>query len=341
MISTAKNTSSTYSGEWINYLNIGLMLISLVAAYILPFELFLFSYAVLGPLHYLTEISWLDKKNYFIRSKDDMIFLLMQVLILTVAKFDNTSFPNKFFASIVFSGFVYALILLFIQNKTTKLLLAAAAFIISLVFNFNAFHSFPFLIFAVWTPTLVHVFLFTGTFILFGALKSRSLSGLISLFIFIACAATFFLFMPNNFGLPITNYGRQSYSLFGNINTSIYNLFGFGTLKKTDLDFYTAPKSVAVMRFIAFAYTYHYLNWFSKTSVIKWNQVSKKRMSAIIALWVISVLLYAISYRIGFYALFLLSMLHVFLEFPLNHYTFIGIGKEISTFWAGRKLLEK
>ena len=125
MISTAKNTSSTYSGEWINYLNIGLMLISLVAAYILPFELFLFSYAVLGPLHYLTEISWLDKKNYFIRSKDDMIFLLMQVLILTVAKFDNTSFPNKFFASIVFSGFVYALILLFIQNKTTKLLLAA------------------------------------------------------------------------------------------------------------------------------------------------------------------------------------------------------------------------
>ena len=83
MISTAKNTSSTYSGEWINYLNIGLMLISLVAAYILPFELFLFSYAVLGPLHYLTEISWLDKKNYFIRSKDDMIFLLMQVLILT------------------------------------------------------------------------------------------------------------------------------------------------------------------------------------------------------------------------------------------------------------------
>ena len=337
MIATPKNTLKIASGEWINYINIGLMLISLAAAYILPFELFLFSYAVLGPLHYLTEISWLDKKNYFIRSKDDMILLLLLVLLLTVAKFDNTSLPNKFFASIVFCGFVYALILLFIQDNTTKILLAAAAFIISVVFNFNAFHSFPFLIFAVWTPTIVHVFLFTGSFILFGALKSRSVSGIISLLFFVACAATFFVFMPNNFGLPITNYGRQSYALFGYINSSIYHLFGFGNIKKTDIDFYTAPKAVAVMRFIAFAYTYHYLNWFSKTSVIKWNQVSKKRMSAIIILWIVSVLLYAISYRIGFYALFLLSMLHVFLEFPLNHYTFIGIGKEISTIWAGRK----
>ncbi len=337
MIPATKNSLNTGTGEWINYINIGLMLISLVAAYVLPFELFLFSYAVLGPLHYLTEISWLDKKNYFVKSKDDMIVLLVLVLLLTVAKFDNTSLPNKFFANIVFSGFVYALILLFIQNKKTKLLLAAGAFAVSVVFNFNAFHSYSFLIFAVWTPTIVHVFLFTGSFILFGALKSRSLSGIISLFIFIACATTFFLFMPNNFGLPITNYGRQSYQLFGYVNTSIYNLFGFGNLKKTDLDFYTAPKAVAVMRFIAFAYTYHYLNWFSKTSIIKWNEVSKKRMTAIIVLWVLSVLLYAISYRTGFYALFLLSMLHVFLEFPLNHYTFIGIGKEMKTIVTARK----
>jgi hypothetical protein len=36
-----------------------------------------------------------------------------------------------------------------------------------------------------------------------------------------------------------------------------------------------------------------------------------------------------IDYKAGFFALFLLSMLHVFLEFPLNHHTFIGIGKEI------------
>ena len=53
----------------IDALNIFLILISLIIAYYLPFELFLFSYAVLGPLHYATEISWLDKKNYFVHTK--------------------------------------------------------------------------------------------------------------------------------------------------------------------------------------------------------------------------------------------------------------------------------
>ena len=43
----------------INFLNIGLMLISCVVALYIPFELFLFAYAVLGPARYLTEISWL------------------------------------------------------------------------------------------------------------------------------------------------------------------------------------------------------------------------------------------------------------------------------------------
>src|SRR5882672_6216800 len=52
----------------INYLNIALMIGACIAAYVFPFELFLFSYAVLGPLHYLTEISWLHERNYFTES---------------------------------------------------------------------------------------------------------------------------------------------------------------------------------------------------------------------------------------------------------------------------------
>ena len=38
----------------------GLMLAALAAAYVLPFELLLLSYAILGPAHYFTEISWLQ-----------------------------------------------------------------------------------------------------------------------------------------------------------------------------------------------------------------------------------------------------------------------------------------
>jgi len=59
---TQARTSNTTS---INQLNIALMLISCVVAMFVPFQLFLFSYAFLGPAHYLTEISWLHKRHFF------------------------------------------------------------------------------------------------------------------------------------------------------------------------------------------------------------------------------------------------------------------------------------
>ena len=66
------------STSQVNYLNIALMLGSAALAFAIPFELFLFSYALLGPLHYLTEISWLHKRNYFTLQHRDwrMLFVL-------------------------------------------------------------------------------------------------------------------------------------------------------------------------------------------------------------------------------------------------------------------------
>jgi hypothetical protein len=84
------------------------------------------------------------------------------------------------------------------------------------------------------------------------------------------------------------------------------------------------------MRFIAFAYTYHYLNWFSKTSVIKWHQVPRKTLLITLTVWLASVGFYLYDYSLGLNVLFFLSFLHVFLEFPLNVVSFTGIGKEIS-----------
>jgi hypothetical protein len=83
------------------------------------------------------------------------------------------------------------------------------------------------------------------------------------------------------------------------------------------------------MRFIAFAYTYHYLNWFSKTSVIRWHEVGVKRLAAIGALWLASVGLFAYDYTLGFKFLFCLSVMHVYLEFPLNHLSIIGAFREV------------
>lgn len=321
--------SKLTTGDGLNFLNIGLMLVSLIAAYILPFELFLFSYAVLGPLHYLTEISWLDKKDYFIKSRTDIWFLILLVLIISYGMFNSTAKTNAFIGSFMFIGFAYGLIVLYVDKIGVKLFLVFMAIGITQYFKLNNYPELPYLLFAVWLPTIFHVYLFTGAFILFGALKSKSVSGISSVIIFIACALTFFIYMPENVGIAVTDYGRKAYYFFQFLNVSLYKLFGFGTLEFNSATLYFGPKAIAVMRFIAFAYTYHYLNWFSKTTVIKWNDISKKRMSIIIVLWVLSVALYLYSYKVGFYALFLLSMLHVFLEFPLNHFSFVGIGKEI------------
>lgn len=49
--------------ESVERLNCVLMVVSCAAAFLAPFHLFLFAYAVLAPLHYLTEISWLRDRE--------------------------------------------------------------------------------------------------------------------------------------------------------------------------------------------------------------------------------------------------------------------------------------
>jgi hypothetical protein len=105
-------------------------------------------------------------------------------------------------------------------------------------------------------------------------------------------------------------------------------LFHLGT-GRSAAEIYESSAGLAVMRLIAFAYTYHYLNWFSKTSIIKWHEVPKRRTILIAIIWSLSLTIYAYNYEIGMAALYFLSLLHVMLEFPLNYQTFVGIGREV------------
>ncbi len=75
------------TNEGINYTNIILMALSLVFSVLLPFETFLFVYAVLGPLHYLTEISWLEKRSFFVTNKKDVILFLVCGILFTIPVF--------------------------------------------------------------------------------------------------------------------------------------------------------------------------------------------------------------------------------------------------------------
>ena len=78
----------------IDVLNFFLIWITLVLALSWPYQLFLFSYIVIGPWHYLTEINWLDKQKYFLRPKDGRVFawsMVALVLALSAAsRFSET-----------------------------------------------------------------------------------------------------------------------------------------------------------------------------------------------------------------------------------------------------------
>lgn len=339
------STSSIQNTDRLNYLNMGLILLSCLVAFFVPFELFLFSYAVLGPAHYLTEISWLHERKYFSRGKYDYIFLSLAGILLFVIIYAGKLIPSfSFFDShpeekrfwttgLVMVSFIAAIGMVFLRQTFHRFI----AFIVvccSLIF---AKLDSMVLLFSVFIPTLIHVYVFTGLFMLYGALKGRSKTGYWSVVLFVLCPLLFIFITPPI--ATITGYALEHYKMFHVVNVRIIELFNSGVFSqyKEPLDaIYQSTTGIIVMRFIAFAYTYHYLNWFSKTTVIKWHQVPKKRLAVIAVLWAVSVGFYYYKYEIGFHVLFLLSFLHVFLEFPLNHVTFVGIFQESRAIFSGK-----
>jgi hypothetical protein len=183
---------------------------------------------------------------------------------------------------------------------------------------------------------LIHVFVFTGLFIVYGALRHRSLWGVLSLVVFLCCSASFWLIQPAPSGYAVGAALRGTYdAAFFELNLNILaNIQPEAVTHDTtwsDLQrlIYASAPGHALMRFIAFAYTYHYLNWFSKTSVIRWHKVPRSWHAATAVIWVGALALYAVDYRVGMGALFFLSILHVYLEFPLDWMTVGNIGREI------------
>jgi hypothetical protein len=308
----------------IHYVNAVLIVISCAVAFFIPFELFLFSYGVLGPLHYLTEIGWLHKKNYFTKGKYDFLFLVSACLLLVYwsfhpPKYDHITADIIMFSLLACIGFV------FIKDWLYRIVLLALA-IVFIGFVNNAPEYFTWI--GIFLPTIIHVFIFTWAFMLYGALKEKSWIGMIPIFVLIACSFVIILLQPEGLAYQVSDYSRKSYIQFQELNYRLIRFFNMAHLNDVK-EVFTSNAGFVIMRFIAFAYTYHYLNWFSKTSVIKWHLVPRKTLMFTIGLWLLSIALYAYDYNLGLKVLFFLSFLHVFLEFPLNIVSFTGIGKEM------------
>lgn len=334
--------------QQINYLNIGLMIVAAVSAFFKPFETFLFAYAFFGPLHYLTEISWLHDKNYYTKGKYDYLFLLAVGVFITLLNLRLLkNVPEGTVTFVTFLSFMAALIFVITDKLLYRSLFLAFSVLLSLLLSkYSLFDS----IFGAFLPTLIHVFVFTGLFILVGALKGRDLSGILSLVVFVALTIGLLVITPDRANYHISEYVRNSYGYvtpdgrftegFITLNETIRSVFKLHDFGRPEMDinafinsvndyFYSNPTMLAIMAFIGFAYMYHYFNWFSKTSVIQWHNMPRSRFIGIIILWLGSVGLYAYDYAVGLKWLFFLSFSHVILEFPLNHLTFILIGKEV------------
>lgn len=331
--------------DQVNHANTGLMVASLVAAFAFPFEVFLASYAILGPLHYLTEISWLHDRSYFVPSR----WLAVPIgLATTTALLASGFLPGALSvpalaawnAEAVLAALGLSLVFIACRTGRTRLLgVVAVAAGTLCAHGINAeirSHSavgqtFYDVFFAVFLTTIVHVFVFTGAFVLHGALRAGSRSGLLSFWVFLSCGAACFL-VPVGALPALSETTRAAYANTSELLDAQLVFYGTGErpIRSIAETVYATPAGVMVARFIAYAYTYHYLNWFSKTSVIKWHEVPRVRMVAVAAIWLVSLVLYGIDYGLGLEWLFLLSLLHVFLEFPLNWRSFLGIGGELS-----------
>jgi len=390
---------SKLNTQQIDTMNIGLMVLSLALAYILPFEVFLFSYAILGPLHYLTEISWLHQKSYFVPNAKKMslwIFPILAFILTFILVYDDVVglvrkwqelppakpvFAHLWNTNIIFFLFGISFVLVLLPKLWMKIAGLIAVALFALTFNlgktcisctsaqnqkkieicdysnkeavsfirnkcadvnndgmispdvdFKEDQKFYFwaILFTAYLPTLIHVYIFTMLFMLFGALKGKSKIGLVSVGLLILFGILPFVWDPSFLSYTVSDYAKKSYDAsFFDLNTIIFR--NFSTLAGTPENIYGSRFGIMLTRFIAFAYTYHYLNWFSKTSIIQWHKMKGINLAVVLILWAIAVALYIYSYKTGLTMLLLLSFLHVFLEFPLNYHTVIGIGKSIFT----------
>ena len=315
----------------IDNINSSLVVIVFAIAIIIPFELFLFAYAILGPLHYLSEIAWLEKKNFFFNDLNRRNFFITTATLVAVLFFikfysDNFSeiefsekYINNFISTSIFITFCSAGILLFQRSYIKIFFLFSGIIFIALILQNVFFYE---VIFNILLVTVIHVWLFTAIFMLNGAIASKSKKSLITFIIFLFCSFAFFFIKNTHYEISNFVFNILNLKNFTVMNNVISDIF---SLKQRN---YLGGNN-SVQSFIAFAYTYHYLNWFSKVKIIKWHKLSRQKILAILGFYLIILIFYWIDYRLGFFITFFLSIAHVFLEFPLNFLSFRELKKHL------------
>ncbi|MDB5601043.1 MAG: hypothetical protein JWN71_3087 [Xanthobacteraceae bacterium] len=282
----------------LDIVHFGLMGAALGLAYLVPFELLLLAYVVLGPAHYLTEISWLHDRKYFLPHSS------IPVLLAAAAVGAAFITDGYWFGVLFWITFVLCALLAAGTTAMQSTLIMVGAIVATL---FIVARGSNFIVLGTLLPTLVHVSLFTLVFMVVGALRSgsRAQAWLVGAYV---AAIVAILLLPPSASTVVPAFARTAQEYFGGVAPALGRVLGIGDLT---LD-------ARLVGLLAFVYTYHYLNWFIKADVIRWSAMSTRRMAVVVGASALSTAFYFYDYAWGFVVLLGLSLMHVVLEFPLN-----------------------
>ena len=299
-----------------------------MAASLAPLQVFIFVYAFVGPLHYLTEIAWLKKKDFYFGGGvvSERVYVAIAAVLCAAVSVD-------YYVHRGITGYAIGLLMVLSLGAIVKNPYRP---------GLGADRRVCGQVFCAWVGDLcrrdpadhrpcvrLHDAVYgerarAGT-------KRRSV---------LAWSNPFLLL-----GLPVVLLmARWSYPAPGsywiNAEAGFSALHGYlvrlvGHNLHPDASILADPAAAGVLRFLAFIYLFHYLNWFAKTELLQWHRVSRRSWAWIALLYSVSVGCYLWNFVVGFYIVNFLSMLHVFLEFPLNWHTGRFLTASIARLWSG------
>lgn len=278
--------------------HLGLMCVALALAYLVPFELLLLSYVVLGPAHYLTEISWLHDRKFFLPHRG--VALALVAIAIAITPIEN----GFWFGISIWLTFVACAVLAAAATAAEVTVLLIVAVVITAMLATGGSHL---IILGTLLPTLIHVSLFTLVFMAVGAMRGGSRAQALLILVYLGGIALI-VALPPSAATIVPKFGEIAHAYFGGVAPVLGDALGIPGLKLDG----------RITGLLAFAYTYHYLNWFIKADVIRWADVPRVRLALVAAGSAVSTGLYFYDYFLGFSVLLGLSLLHVVLEFPLN-----------------------
>ena len=307
------------------------LMVSAVAASVAPLHVFIFVYAFVGPLHYLTEIAWLKKKEFYFRggTVSQQVYVAIAVALCVVVSVD-------FYVHRGLTGYAIGILMVLSLGALVKnplvLMSALAAGFVARFFV----HGLVIFVAAI-LPTIVHVYVFTMLFMVSGLVREKRRAGLpwmlgsTNPLLLLALPV---LLLAARWSYPAPgSYWVHAEAGFSALHGYLVRLLGHNL--HPDASILTDPAAAAVLRFLAFIYSFHYLNWFLKTELLEWHKVSRRSWVWIAALYGVSVGCYLWNFVVGFYLVNFLSMLHVFLEFPLNWHTGRFLTDSVARVWSG------